>query len=127
MTRDLRKRIEKLESQMPPQPTEQDKVVKFRQRLLRFGVAYYLGNPTEDRSPEEAYSLALGYASPFEFRRALEASGADFRERVALAKGQLLARFVSRDNKGNALRKAFERWKMACPNRTSDACIETSN
>ena len=48
MTRDLRKRIEKLESQIPPQPTEQDMAGKFLQRLLSAGSPIIWANPTEN-------------------------------------------------------------------------------
>ena len=50
MTRDIRRRLEKLESQVPRQPTEQEKIVQLHQQFLRFAVAYYLGDLGPDQS-----------------------------------------------------------------------------
>jgi hypothetical protein len=56
MTRDLRKRIQKLESQIPRQPNEQDKVEQFCQRFLTLAVSYYLGIPQKkDRPPRPLF------------------------------------------------------------------------
>jgi hypothetical protein len=110
MTRDIRKRIQKLESQIPPQPNKQDEAIQYLHRLLFFSIAHYLGNPTEDEAAFSAYGRALGYASSFELREAMLANDPDFRERNAVARRQLLAKFgVSLDDNRDALLEAFER------------------
>ena len=113
MTRDLRKRIKKLQSQIPPQPSEQDITGQGLQRFLVFAIAYYLGEPTEEDTIASACARGLGYARPFEFRNALERNDAGLSERYALANTRLFAKFgVSTDDDGDAIWEAFDR--MAC-------------
>jgi hypothetical protein len=73
MTRDIKRRLQKLESQVPPpQPTEEEKTAESLHRLLRCAVAYYLGDPIQGGSPAEAFMRALGYPHPDEFYKAVE-------------------------------------------------------
>ena len=48
LTRDIRRRLEKLESQVLPQPTEQEKKMRLWEWLLLYAVVYYLGGPAPD-------------------------------------------------------------------------------
>ena len=114
LTRDIRRRLEKLESQVLPQPTEQEKKMRLWEWLLLYAVAYYLGGPAPDGGPEEspagAYARALGYPRSFEFRKACEAKDADLSERMRLANDKLLAKFgVSWEHKWEEIAEAFER------------------
>jgi hypothetical protein len=115
MTRDIRSRLEKLESRVPRQPTEQqDEQIARLHDFLRLAVAYYLGDPAPDGGPEEApadaYARALGYPRSFEFRKACEANDADLCERMRLANSKLLAKFgVSWEHKSEEIAEAFER------------------
>jgi hypothetical protein len=72
MTRDTQRRLQKLESQVPRQPTEQEKQqknVQSFQMFLMCAIAYYLGDPTPEGSVEEAYRRALGYPHSMNFKR----------------------------------------------------------
>jgi hypothetical protein len=120
MTRDLRTRIEKLESQMPHQPNELEIFGRFFQRFLAIAVACYLGNPTPEDSFASAYARALGYASFLEFqiaaRAAAEVADPDFDARVSLAKRQLLSKFgVSPDDEGAGIFEACPRMAAGLP------------
>jgi hypothetical protein len=81
MTRNLQRRLQKLESQVPRQPTEQEKNVQTCQSFLMFAMAYYLGDPGPEEAPITAYGRALGYPNPHEFRKALEGNDPDLYER----------------------------------------------
>ena len=110
MTRDIRRRLEKLESQVPRQPTEQEKIVQLHQQFLRFAVAYYLGDLGPDQSVASAYARALGYPRSLEFRKACEANDADLSERMRLANSRLLAKFgVSWEHEWDAIIDAYKR------------------
>jgi hypothetical protein len=74
MTRNLQRRLQKLESQVPRQPTEQEKQRKIVQNFLICAVAYYLGDPTPAGSVAEAYRRALGYPNAYEFQKAIDAN-----------------------------------------------------
>jgi hypothetical protein len=80
MTRNLQRRLQKLESQVPRQPTEQEKNVDSLHKFLTCAVAYYLGDPTPEGSVIEAYRRALGYPNSHEFRKALHTNDPDFQE-----------------------------------------------
>jgi hypothetical protein len=106
MTRDIRRRLEKLESQVPQQPTEQEKIAL----LLILAVAYYLGDPAPNESVAEAYARALGYRpGSLEFRNAFEGNDAAFCEKDRLARIKLLEKFgVSWGHEWDAIVDAFE-------------------
>ena len=53
MTRDLGRRVRKLESVLPPLLTDN---VSWMFGLLWFAVAYYLGNPSPDDKPSAAFA-----------------------------------------------------------------------
>lgn len=116
MTRDLRKRIQKLESQIPRQPSEQDMAGQFLQRLLMRCIAYYLGEPTENDSIASACARGLGYARPFEFRNGLGSHDAGLSERYALANTRLFAKFgVSTNDDWDAICDACDRMERGLP------------
>ena len=69
MTRDIRRRLQKLESQVPRQPTKLEKETAQLGWFLRYAVAYYLGDPTPKESVRDAYVRALGYPSSMNFER----------------------------------------------------------
>jgi hypothetical protein len=60
MTRNLQRRLQKLESQVPRQPTGQERIVQYCQNFLMWAVAYYLGNPTPEGAPIEALRAGTG-------------------------------------------------------------------
>ena len=93
MKRDIRRRLQKLESQVPPQRSQSKKTIEGLHWLFRFGVAYYLGDPTPEESVAEAYARALGYPNSYEFKKALKASDSDLDERMYLANTRLLEKF----------------------------------
>ena len=110
MTRDIRRRLEKLESQVPRQPTALDEQLMRLQQFLRLAVAFYLGDPGPQEAPAAAYARALGYRRAYEFRKALDANDADLDERMRLAHTKLLAKFgVSREHKSEEIAEALER------------------
>jgi hypothetical protein len=106
----FQRRLEKLEAQVPRQPTAQEVATLRDRSILFFAVAYYLGNPTEEGSPMEAFARALGYAAGKEFRLAFDNRTSDFIERWAKAKTKLLATFgVSREDRPDVILDALER------------------
>jgi len=120
MTRDVERRLQKLESQLPRQPTEQERAMERLQRFLFFAVVYYLGDPTPEEAPIDGYIRALGYPHRNEFRKAWDANDPDLQERVRLAKGKLLEKFgVSREHKSEEICEAFQRMEAGLPERYS--------
>jgi hypothetical protein len=116
MTRDIERRLRKLESLVPPQPTEEEKTARRLQRFLLCAVAYHLGDPTPEGSVMEAYRRALGYPHSYEFRKALEAKDPEFFERDRLARIKLLAKFgVSWEHEREELLEAFQRMEAGFP------------
>src|SRR5262245_41326922 len=108
MTRALQRRLQKLESQVPRQPTEHEKIMERLQRFLFCAVAYYLGDPTPGGSVMEAYMRALGYPHSYEFRKAWDSNDPDLQERVRRAKTKLLEKFgVSCEHEGEEIIDAF--------------------
>src|SRR5262245_20498610 len=124
MTRDIERRLQKLESQVPPpQPTEEEKTVKSLHLFLRCAVAYYLGDPTPGGSLEEAYMRAVGYSHSYEFRKALAANDPDLLERVRLANFKLLEKFgVSSEHEWEEIIEAFKRMHAGFPDRYKGLC-----
>jgi hypothetical protein len=124
MTRDIRRRLQKLESQVPPpQPTEQEKIMENLQRFLRCAVAYYLGDPRPGGSVMEAYMRALGYQHGYEFRKAIDAKDPDFFERDRLARTKLLAKFgVSREHEWVEILDALKRMRAGFSERYKACC-----
>jgi hypothetical protein len=123
MTRALQRRLQKLESQLPRQPTEQEKNVERFHMFLRCAVAYYLGDPTPEGSVAEAYMRALGYPNIHEFRKALEAKDPDFFERDRLARVKLLAKFgVSWEHEWEEIIEAFKRMEAGLPEQYKACC-----
>jgi len=53
MTPDIQRRLQILESRVPPQPTGNERIVESLQQFLRYAVAYYLGDPTPGGSVME--------------------------------------------------------------------------
>jgi hypothetical protein len=51
MTRNLQRRLQKLESQVPQQPTEQERDVQSFRNFLMCAMAYYLGDPGPNEAP----------------------------------------------------------------------------
>src|SRR5215510_9395628 len=123
MTRDIERRLQKLESQLPRQPTEQEKIVERLQRFLFFAVAYYLGDPTPEEAPIDGYMRALGYPHRNEFRKAWNAKDPDLFQRDRLARIKLLAKFgVSWDHQAEEISEAFQRMEAGFPERYKRCC-----
>jgi hypothetical protein len=99
-TRELHKRLRKLESNRPrhsPEPTEEEKSLKYARHLVWFAIAQYLGDPNPREAPITAYARALGYEHG-EFLKILKliASGGkdpDYDQKYALANRKLFAKF----------------------------------
>jgi hypothetical protein len=121
MTRNLQRRLQKLESQVPRQPTEQEKreeIVWSCQKFLVCAVAYYLGDPKPEGSVMDAYLRALGYPNLYEFRK-----DPDFDERVRLAKIKLLAKFgVSPEHEREEIVEAFRRMEAGFSEHYKACC-----
>jgi hypothetical protein len=123
MTRDIERRLQKLESQVPRQPTEQEKNVERLQRFVRCAIAYYLGDLTPEESVAEAYMRALGYPNSYEFRKALNANDPDFYERDRLARIKLLEKFgVSWEHEWEEIIEAFQRMEAGFPEHYKACC-----
>lgn len=123
MTRNLQRRLQKLESQVPRQPTEQEKNVQTCQKFLMCAVAYYLGDPTPEGSVMEAYIRALGYPNPYEFRKAWDVNDPDLYERDRLARIKLLEKFgVSWEHEWEEIIEAFKRMEAGFPERYKACC-----
>jgi hypothetical protein len=99
-TREVHKRLRKLESSRPrhrPELTEEEKGLKYARQLIWYAVAQYLGDPNPSEAPITAHARALGY-EPAEFLKILkliESGGKDpdFQEKYALANRKLFAKF----------------------------------
>jgi hypothetical protein len=124
MRRDIQRRLQKLESQVPPpQPTEEEKIAKSLHMFLFCAVAYYLGDPTPEGPPMEAYMRALGYPHSYEFRKAIDDKDPDFFERDRLARIKLLAKFgVSREHEWVEIVDAFKRMHAGFSERYKACC-----
>jgi hypothetical protein len=117
ITRELHKRLRKLESSRPrhrPEPTEEEKRLKYERLLIWFAVAQYLGDPNPREAPMTAYARALGY-EPAEFLKILkliESGGKDpdYDQKYALANRKLFAKFgVDLDSDGKETEEALKR------------------
>ncbi len=125
MTRDIQRRLQKLESQVPQQPTEDDQFVESLQSFLRYAVAYYLGDPTPEESIAEAYIRALAYPNSYEFLKACDANDADLHERIHLANIKLLAKFsVSWEHEWDQIADAFQRVEDGLPEFYKRALVD---
>ena len=124
MTRDIERRLQKLESQVPPpQPTEEEQNVESLHRFLRCAIAYYLGDPTPGGSPAEAFIRAMGYSHSFDFQKAIEAKDPDFNERWRRASTKLLEKFgVSWKHEWGEIVEAFKRMHAGFPDRYKGIC-----
>jgi hypothetical protein len=107
LTRDLQKRVQKLESQMACRP--EPKTIYFYRLFLAFAIAQYLGNQDPHETPKFAIARAFRKIRS-EFENAVECSNPTLDEMCALVASQLLAKFgVSPNDKPNVLAEAFER------------------
>jgi hypothetical protein len=126
MTRDTQRRLQKLESQVPRQPTEQEKQqknVQSFQMFLMCAIAYYLGDPTPEGSVMDAYMRALGYPHSYEFQKAWKANDPDLNERDRLARIKLLEKFgVSLDHEWEEISEALQRMEAGLPEQYKACC-----
>jgi hypothetical protein len=123
MTRNLQRRLQKLESQVPRQPTGQERDVQSLQNFLVFAMAYYLGDPGPDEAPITAYGRALGYPNSHEFRKAWDGNDPDLYERDRLARVKLLEKFgVSWDHEREEIGEAFQRMEAGLPEPYKACC-----
>jgi len=90
---DFEQRLAKLESQAPRQVTKGEEIFVVFRELLWFGIAYYLGDPSEINSPVEAYAHALGYPRAYEINQALEKENSEVQARALSANQKLMAKF----------------------------------
>jgi hypothetical protein len=123
MTRNLQRRLQKLESQVPRQPTEQEKKVQTCQNILMFAMAYYLGDLGPEEAPITAYGRALGYPNSHEFRKAWDGNDPDLYERDRLARIKLLEKFgVSWEHEREEINEAFQRMEAGLPEPYKTFC-----
>jgi len=123
MTRNLQRRLQKLESQVPRQPTGQERDVQSLQNFLVFAMAYYLGDPGPEEAPITAYGRALGYPNSHEFRKAWGGNDPDLYERDRLARVKLLEKFgVSWDHEREEIGEAFQRMEAGLPEPYKACC-----
>ena len=116
MTRNILKRVQKLESQIPHQPTHVDKLVSYYRRVRFYSIAFYLGPFETARSPMEAYAPALGYSGWPELRRALETKDPNFFEKEMQAWTQVFTKFgVSKSDKRVVILEALDRMADGLP------------
>jgi|SRR5262245_49009629 len=122
MTRNLQRRLQKLESQILRQPTEQEKQWQKEKQweivrnFMICAVAYYLGDLTPEEAIIEAHGRALGYSNPHELRKAIDAKDPDFFERDHLARIKLLAKFgVSPEHEWEEIVEALRRMEAGLP------------
>jgi len=90
MTRDLGRRIRKLESSLPPLLTAN---VSWMFGVLWFAVAYYSGKPSPDDKPFAAYVRALGYADQDELNHAMLLEHRQVAIRISSAEAKVCANF----------------------------------
>ena len=130
MTRDLQRRLQKLESQVPRQPTGQEKqrkIVQYCQNFLMFVMAYYLGHPGPEEAPITAYGRALGYPNSHEFRKAWDGNDPDLYERDRLARIKLLEKFgVSWEHEWEEIVEAFQRMEAGLPEPYKTFCRQAA-
>jgi hypothetical protein len=123
MTRNLQRRLQKLESQFPRQPTEQERDVQSCRNFLMFAMAYYLGDPGPNEALIQAYGRALGYPNSHEFRKAWDGNDPDLYERDRLARIKLLEKFgVSREHKREEIAEALERMEAGLSEHYKSLC-----
>jgi hypothetical protein len=123
MTRNLQRRLQKLESQVPRQPTGQERDVQSLQNFLVFAMAYYLGDPGPEEAPITAYGRALGYPNSHEFRKAWDGNDPDLYERDRLARVKLLEKFgESWDHEREEIGEAFQRMEAGLPEPYKACC-----
>jgi hypothetical protein len=90
MTRDLERRIRKLESSLPPLLTAD---VSWMFGVLWFAVAYYFGKPSPDEKPFAAFVRALGYADRDELNHAMLREYREVAIRICSAEAKVCAKF----------------------------------
>jgi hypothetical protein len=124
MTRDLGRRIRKLESSLPPLLTDD---VSRMAGLLWFAIAHYLGDPSPDERPFAAYARALGYADESELNRALAFKYREVWNRVSSAEHKVCTKFgidvpslEYSDSDGAKLCSALDRMKAGLPRAYKD-------
>src|SRR3974390_1456144 len=91
--RDFQRRLDKLESQVPREVTEQEIEHRRVDLLLQYAVCFYLGDPTPEGSVAEAHMRALGYSDSADYKKAVERDDPDLDERMTSAKKKLWAKF----------------------------------
>ena len=117
MTRDLERRIRKLESILPPLITPDD---SWMYGVLWFAVAYYFGNLSSDEEPIAAYARALGYADESELNRVMADNYLEVSYRVSSAEYKICARFgidipSLEDSDSERLSEALQRMEAGLP------------
>jgi hypothetical protein len=86
------------------------------QLFLVFAIAYYLGDPSPEESPAQAYTRALGYPNSYESKKALGANDPDLQERMRMANSKLLEKFgVSSEPQAEEITEAFQRMEAGLP------------
>jgi hypothetical protein len=120
ITRDLQKRLQKLEAQMACRP--EPKAIYFYRLFLVIAIKQYLRNPESYETPLHAYEMTLRFATQSEFKNAVKGKDPILDERSAQVASRLLAEFgVSLDDKSDVLAEAFERMEAGLSERYKEA------
>jgi hypothetical protein len=93
MMRNIRRRLEIIESKIPREPIEEDDLKTWFALLIRCSIAYYVGEPTPKDSVMSAYMRALGYEDAFAFNSACRTKDPDLAKRSDAATEKLFAKF----------------------------------
>jgi hypothetical protein len=117
MTRDLGRRIRKLESSLPPLIT--DGVSRIF-ALLWFAIAYYFGKPLPDEKPFAAYVRALGYGDRDELNHAMLRNYREVANRISSAEYRVCEEFgihipSLEESDSESFSKALERMEAGLP------------
>jgi hypothetical protein len=108
MTRDILKRLKKLESHIAQ---KDEKFFPDWHKFMFYALAHYLGNAGPPGHAMLAYARALGYRDSFEFLSDFRVDdNPNIRERAVRAKAQLLAKFgVSANDELAVIGEALDR------------------
>jgi hypothetical protein len=136
MTRNLVKRLQKIEAQLPPEPrqlTDGEKHAQYWTCVELVAIGYYLGNPEFSRvipNLETFYSIeacwrVLGYEGKMEERdKAVQTNDPVLRGRLAAARIQLFAKFGLSDASESDRLKAFKKMRDGFPESCRQELIE---
>jgi hypothetical protein len=93
MIRDLDKRLRKLESRLPPEESEEEKIKSALFLFLADAIGYYLGDPKPNEPPVAGYTRALGYERSDDLLGAMKDNDPELARRYARVQRKLFMKF----------------------------------